>query len=262
MKPQRKYFLTAGLLLFLFASTGIAFASSSTFFTQAQKYINQNCNKKFFPDQTALLCYLFNKSQEQDTSITNINATLSPIPTQIQNLQNQQGQLSQNITSLQSSTSALAASIEAMKSSQGKAVHVLDANNQDLGLLINGGVGGALVFNTTQSLLIDIEIDKATGSAFVGSTDPYGYYTTSNCTGTPYFPSNYVGLLFQVNGTYMKVDTTFPSVTLTVHSDHGLSEPLSNCYPASGTMSNLYTITQVNNPYQNPVTLPLQYKYQ
>ncbi|HYT41515.1 MAG TPA: hypothetical protein VEP90_04170 [Methylomirabilota bacterium] len=254
MKPHKKYLLVAGLSIFLFASTGIVYASSSTFFTQAQKFINQNCNKKILADQTALLCYLFNKSQEQDTSITTINATLSPIPTQIQNLQNQQGQSSQNISSLQSSTSTLAASIETLKSSQGKAIHVLDANNQDLGLLIDGGT----VFNTTLSLIIPID----TSSGYVGLHDPYAYYTTSNCTGTPYYPTNYVGYLIQMNGTYMKVDTSSPSLTLTVHSDHGLSEPLSNCYPASGTMSNLYTITQVNNPYQNPVTLPLQYKYQ
>ena len=123
--------------------------------------------------------------------------------------------MSQNITSLQSSTSALAASIEAMKSSQGKAIHVLDANNQDLGLLIDSNTSETDVFNTTLNLLIPIE----TSGGYIGLHDPYAYYTTSNCTGTPY-------------------------------------------YPASGTMSNLYTITQVNNPYQNPVTLPLQYKYQ
>jgi len=42
MKPHKKYFVLAGLSIFLFAGTGIAFASSSTFLTQAQKYINKN----------------------------------------------------------------------------------------------------------------------------------------------------------------------------------------------------------------------------
>src|SRR5207244_10557783 len=88
MKSQRKYFLTAGLFLFLFISSCLAFASSSTFVTQAQNFINQNCNRRILADQTALLCYLFNKSQEQDTSINSLNATVSPIPGQITTLQN------------------------------------------------------------------------------------------------------------------------------------------------------------------------------
>jgi hypothetical protein len=87
MKPHKHYLLTAGLFLFLFASICIAYASSAQFFTQAQQFINQNCNKKTLADQTALLCYLFNKSQEQDTAITNINTTISPVPSEIADLQ-------------------------------------------------------------------------------------------------------------------------------------------------------------------------------
>ena len=101
MKPHKKYFVLAGLLLFLFATTGIVYASSSTFFTQAQKFINQNCNKKILADPTALLCYLFDKSQEQDTKIAAINATLSPIPSQIASLNQQYQTLSASMSSIQ-----------------------------------------------------------------------------------------------------------------------------------------------------------------
>src|SRR5438874_13547710 len=100
MKPHKKYLLVAGLSIFLFASPGITFASSSTFFTQAQKFINQNCNKKLIADQTALLCYLFNKSQEQDTKLATINSTLSPIPSQIASLNQQYQTLSASISSM------------------------------------------------------------------------------------------------------------------------------------------------------------------
>ena len=86
MRLRKKYLLPLGFLFFFLA--GIAFASSSQFLTQAQKYIDDNCGKKNISDQTALLCYLFNTSQEHDTSIANINATISPIPSEITDLQN------------------------------------------------------------------------------------------------------------------------------------------------------------------------------
>ncbi len=105
MKPQRKFLVLAGLSLFLAFSAGIAFASSSTFLTQAQKYINQNCNKKNLANQIALLCYLFNKSQEQDASITALNATVSPIPGQIASLQASTSALNNTINNLQQNQS-------------------------------------------------------------------------------------------------------------------------------------------------------------
>ncbi len=86
MKLRKKYIIAAGLSIFLFSA--VAYASSQDFLTQAQKYIDENCGKKLISNQTALLCYVFYKSQEQDQSINAINATLSPIPTQIQTLQN------------------------------------------------------------------------------------------------------------------------------------------------------------------------------
>lgn len=78
-------FIVAGFFIFFLA--GVAFASSSTYLQQAQKYVNANCNKKTITDKTALLCYLFNKSQEQDTKISNIDNGISPVPSEINNLQ-------------------------------------------------------------------------------------------------------------------------------------------------------------------------------
>ncbi len=99
MKLRKKYIIAAGLSIFLFSA--VAYASSQDFLTQAQKYIDENCGKKLISNQTALLCYVFYKSQEQDQSINAINATLSPIPTQIQTLQNTAANQSNTIASLE-----------------------------------------------------------------------------------------------------------------------------------------------------------------
>ena len=73
---KTKYLLLTTLVFLALAVP--VFASSSTFLSQAQKYINANCSRKKIQDQTALFCYLFNKSQEQDAGIAAINTTLSP----------------------------------------------------------------------------------------------------------------------------------------------------------------------------------------
>ncbi len=96
---KTKYLLLTTLAFFALAVP--VFASSSSFLSQAQKYINDKCSKKKIQDQTALLCYLFNKSQEQDTALTAINTTLSPIPTQIASLQASTSAINNSFNSLQ-----------------------------------------------------------------------------------------------------------------------------------------------------------------
>src|SRR5258708_4349149 len=95
---KRKYLLPLGFIFFFLA--GVAFASSSQFLSQAQKYIDANCGNKKISDQVALFCYLFNKVQEHDTAIANINSTVSPIPSQISDLQNQTSSQSSSIDNL------------------------------------------------------------------------------------------------------------------------------------------------------------------
>lgn len=249
MKPQGKYFVTAGLLLFLFISTGIAFASSSTFFTQAQKFINQNCNKKFFADQTALLCYLFDKSQEQDTKLAAINATLSPIPSQI--------------ASLQASTSALNNTVNNLQSQPGKALKVYDAQDHELGIMMTDV---QTVFNTNLNKIISISYNGLAGQPI------QAWYTTIDCSGTAYTnqssfdQSQYI---FNIGGVHMEVDTTVPMInTLTINSFMSSDLPPNNhCTDISHQQvplqeRNVLTLKQVNSPYQEPIPLPLIIKYQ
>src|SRR6266700_6170962 len=95
MRINKKILLITSGAFFMLAAT--AYASSSGFLTQAQNYINANCSKNKIPDQTALICYLFNKVQEHDTSIANINTTLSQIPSQVTDLQNRVSKLESEI---------------------------------------------------------------------------------------------------------------------------------------------------------------------
>ncbi|MGZ3948528.1 MAG: hypothetical protein ACXVKK_10450 [Flavisolibacter sp.] len=85
MKLNKKLLILTNIAFFILAGT--VYASSSQFLSQSQKYINTNCSKKQLDNETALLCYLFNKVQEHDTSIANINTTISPIPSEITDLQ-------------------------------------------------------------------------------------------------------------------------------------------------------------------------------
>src|SRR5260221_5534582 len=100
MKIHKRLLIVTSLAFFLLAAA--AYASSADFLPQAQKYIKQNCSKKNLNDEKALLCYLFEKSQEQDTNLTNANndiqslktltasqgATISQLQQEISNLQN------------------------------------------------------------------------------------------------------------------------------------------------------------------------------
>lgn len=112
MELHKKHIILAGTSLFLFAS--IAFASGSTFLSQAEKYIKNNCGKEKISNETAMLCYLFNKAQELDQSIAIINATLSPVPSQITDLQNHQSQDEQQLTTFNQQFQTLSTSISAL----------------------------------------------------------------------------------------------------------------------------------------------------
>ena len=104
MKVVVKYFSV--VLIFFFLIVGIAYASSSTYLSQAQRYITLVCRNRV-GDQTALFCYLFNKVQEQDTAIAGINTKLSPIPSQITDLQNTVASYSSTLSSFDKRISTL-----------------------------------------------------------------------------------------------------------------------------------------------------------
>jgi len=102
MKIHKRLFIVTSLTFFLLAAA--AYAASSDFLSQAQKYINQNCSRKRLTDQTALLCYLFDKSQEQDTTLANANKDIQSLKTLTASQSSTINQLQQEISNLQNPT--------------------------------------------------------------------------------------------------------------------------------------------------------------
>ncbi|GEM_PF-5350614 len=91
-----KILLPFVILLLLIAP--VVYASTSIdFLPKAQKYINNTCGIKHLASDQSLFCYLFYKVQEHDTSISNINNTISPIPSKITDLQNRVSKLESEI---------------------------------------------------------------------------------------------------------------------------------------------------------------------
>lgn len=65
----------------LLAVPTYAVLNSSQFVSQAQDFINDNCGKKHIDGETSLLCYLFFKTGELNTKITNIQNTVTGLAT-------------------------------------------------------------------------------------------------------------------------------------------------------------------------------------
>jgi|GEM_PF-4931504 len=99
MKINKRLLTLTSLAFFLLAAT--AYAASADFLTQAQKYINQNCGKNKLVDEKALLCYLFYKSQEQETDLTNANKDIQSLKTLTASQSSTINQLQQEIMNLQ-----------------------------------------------------------------------------------------------------------------------------------------------------------------
>lgn len=53
------------------------YAASSTFLPKAQKWIDNNCSKRFISNQDSLLCFIFEKSMELDQRINGTESRLS-----------------------------------------------------------------------------------------------------------------------------------------------------------------------------------------
>lgn len=84
----------------LFVFPVYAALNSSSFLPKAKQYIDNNCNKKYLDNPTSLFCYLFYKTGEINTSLTNTQVTVATQTNQIQNLQNTVASQSAQITNL------------------------------------------------------------------------------------------------------------------------------------------------------------------
>ena len=71
MNRYRRYLLLM-IPAFLLVVTPIYAITSGDFLTKTNKYVNKTCEKKHVSKRNSLLCFLFYKSSEQDTRITNL----------------------------------------------------------------------------------------------------------------------------------------------------------------------------------------------
>lgn len=89
MKIKRKIIiLSIGLgILLLTAIPTYAALSSSGFLSKAQEFIDNHCNKENLDNHTSLLCYLFFKTSELDTSLTSTQNNVANQSVQISDLE-------------------------------------------------------------------------------------------------------------------------------------------------------------------------------
>ncbi len=74
-------FLVVLATLSFFAHPVFAVLNSSSFLSKAQEFINNTCTKKHLDNQQSLLCYLFYKTNELDTGLTNAQHTINGLVT-------------------------------------------------------------------------------------------------------------------------------------------------------------------------------------
>lgn len=109
---KRKIILVGLGLLILLAPQAVL-AASSSFLNNTQKWYNSKCikNPTRIKGQEAVLCYVFDKVNELQTSVNDINSTLTNHETRIGNLEATISPIPSQIASLQSQISSQASTI-------------------------------------------------------------------------------------------------------------------------------------------------------
>lgn len=136
-----------------------------------------------------------------------------------------------------------------------KALKVYDSQNHELGIFMDRKT----YFNTALSRIISID-DLGKLSHLVDI-----YYLTNNCTGTPYGGSidQFQDILVLSPGTYFRI----PDGAV-LHSMHVMSVTqydsgtgLITCEETDETLT-VYPLDSVTLPFTDPVTLPIQIRYE
>ncbi len=215
------------VLLALLVFVPTVLASSSTFFTQAKKYIDRNCSKDDISNQVALLCYLFEKSNEADKSLTNLGS---------------------RVDKLESSPSA------------SKKFILLDSNNQELGQLVQGFQGNEYKVVYNQQLNRLVTLHPSTGQVYPGTTL---FYVTNNCTADAYLSSAWAAqfndFVFRVgnSNSYAEVDANSAPASITALSfNDGVS-----CQSDNELFNNARKVQIVSLPFSAP-SAPFHIKFQ
>jgi hypothetical protein len=196
-----------------------------------------------------------------------INAALAPIQNAIADLQTQQTNQASQISDLQTQQQNQAQQITSLQNSTGKALHVYDANGQDLGIAANSSI-----FIPSLSRFISFLFNS---NAVAGSYPDQGYiyFSSTDCTGPAYIvpsdanPPTTTSNVLTFDGQHFYIYPNLaPSTQITVGSayywDHNYNQPRCSPNPIDNQPHKAYTLQQVKLPFTTPVAWPLQYKYQ
>jgi len=188
-----------------------------------------------------------------------INAALAPIQSTIADLQTQQANQATQISNLQSASN--------------KALHVYDANGQDLGIsTFHSGSANYIYSPTLQRFIYLYFTDSSIGGDFdPGATGSAAYYQSTDCTGTPYAlalfanPNSYTSDLIPVSPqAFYIIPDHEPTTTVSINSvpqwDTSSHQALCHFYALPNAQA--YLLQPITLPFTIPLALPLQFKYQ
>ncbi len=237
------------IVLFLFTKSPARAAAGNNPIFATIDVVQQMIATAFSPIQSSV--------QGLSNRVGNLEATVTPIPGQITNLQTTQNNQTSQITGLTNRVSALENT-----STSGKQFVLYDANNQRLGILLDGAglsAGGKVYTFYNEKLEKIISFNGIDIIPAIAAN-----YTTNDCSGTAYVGEGYNNYLFSVagGGGYAVVDTNTSPTSKLIRSyfDYGLATP--GCSQINQIMNNLVPLIQVSYPYQNTIATPLDIKYQ
>jgi|GEM_PF-4876183 len=246
---KNKKLLAISLIGFFIFSSGVAFAyTSQDWVIKATAWANTNCvNPTAATKQKAFFCYLWSKSNEQQTAIDSLNSANSTKTTQIGDLQG-----------------------------KAKNIWVYDQNNSKLGLFVLPHIRpnsfsetnyATYFFDTTINRIVPVTHDGRIGDI------AQVYFKSIDCTGTPYFSVGSAADFIELRANMLLVSTN--RSRFFIFSDHPVED---NSDPTGGAVrlysqliggscglydkSGGYQLTEVFPNYGSSVQLPFIFKYE
>jgi len=177
------------------------------------------------------------------TRVSNLEATVTPIPGQIANIQ--------------ATLTPIPGQIAALQNKSGKSIHVLDANNQDLGLYMwddDNLTTYVFVPSINRKVIIqDFQIPRTV--LFFASTD---------CTGTPYVQvnPNQLNDVYSVAPDDYFVASANGRTGLNAQSRQAWASNTLSCGSYVAGVGGVVQVTPVTLPFSEPIATPLQFRYQ
>jgi len=235
---KKNLLLPISIVATALVTSGIAYAVTSlNFSNQAALWAKTNCTSALSTskatatnEQKSIICYNYNKNNEQDTSILN-----------------QQ----QNITSLQT---------------KAKSLWVYDSNGVKLGISLTKSSQEnpfEQIYNTDMQKIVDINVSENTSGAIGKLIDVF--YSGPNCTGQAYMQTGFHyyylhdELLKDEFGNYYSVvSNNNVSVQKVSYMHSGL---VHYCQSDISTVSAI-ELSGITNSLPNSVSLPLSYQFQ